>query len=119
MLNAPTTHSEEPAVRDQPTIATASREELEEALRQLALKKAVKERKHEQICPTCENRFKPSRLWQRFCSANCSNRFHAKSTADRIESLERRALAWEVEADRLLAENRELRKRIAELEARQ
>jgi hypothetical protein len=56
---------------------------------------------HEAVCAACGAPFKPRREWQKFCSTPCRQAYHAKLTPEAL----RRDLD-------------ELRKRVAELEAK-
>ena len=108
------THSV-PSMRDSRTVSTISPEELWEIQKRLDIQRAIKKREHTETCPQCEKSFKPTRIWQRFCSVKCSSRFHSEEITRRFENLERTRLALEEEADRLHKENKALRQELAAL----
>ena len=61
--------------------------------------------KPEIVCAYCEDKFKQSRPWSKYCSALCSGRAHAEKAA--------------VTRNDLKTINDKLKARIAELEAKQ
>lgn len=76
-----------------PTIATATPEQIAEAL--------AKNKTKEQKCQCCGKHYIPTRKWQRFCSSNCRDYFHSQ---DKIWQLEQLNLKY----DALLRQNEAL-----------
>lgn len=62
-------------------------------------------------CPVCAKAFRPNRLWQKFCSKKCQQRWHVEYTEARFLSYEARIRALEHDKAELLRELAELRQK--------
>lgn len=69
-------------MKNEPTLSTASREEIQAALN--ARSQGAKELE----CHLCSRPFRPNRKWQKFCSQKCQTDFNKMAQILEIENLQ-------------------------------